>query len=138
MRRLAAAAGIALALNGSAAIACGYCVEDKIASTYDHAVVTAALARHHHVAFYHIDGPIPPGDAAKRSLESLAESTPGVDKGSVRVAVETLTISFAFDPRRAPLLAVQTAMDRKFAAKKLALMPLKVIERAAEMKTVQR
>ena len=44
MRRLAAAAGIALALNASAAIACGYCVEDKIASTYDHAVVTAALA----------------------------------------------------------------------------------------------
>ena len=51
------AAALLLAGAASAALACGYCVEDKIASTYDHALVTQALAHKHHVAFFHIDGP---------------------------------------------------------------------------------
>lgn len=136
--RAAAIAGLLLALGAPGAFACGYCVEDKIASTYDHAVVTRALAQRHHVAFFHIDGPLVPGDATKKALEALAESTPGVDKGSVRVAVDTLTLSLAFDPKATPLIAVQTAMDRKLAAKKLALMPLKIIDAPAELKTVKR
>ncbi len=127
-----------LALAAPAALACGYCVEDKIASTYDHAVITRALAQKHHVAFFHVDGPILPGDAAKRSIEAMVESTPGVDKGSVRVALETLTVSFAFDPRRSPLVAVQAALDKKLAAKRLALMPLRIIDSPAELKVVKR
>lgn len=133
----------AIALAGflfcaSRALACGYCVEDKVASTYDHAVVLKALSQKHQVAFFHIDGPIPPGDSSKRWLESAAESVPGVDKGTVRVAVDTMTLSFAFNPGRVPLVAVQTGIDRKLAAKKLAVMPLKVIEREAELKSVKR
>lgn len=79
-----------------------------------------------------------PGEATKRSLEAMAESTPGVDKGSVRVAVDTSTISFAFDPRRTPLVAVQAALEKKFAAKKLSLMPLRIMDAVAELKTVNR
>jgi hypothetical protein len=127
-----------LALASSGAFACGYCVEDKIASTYDHAVITRALGQKHHVAFFHLDGPVTPGEAAKRSVESMVESTPGVDKGSVRVALETLTVSFAFDPARSPLMAVQAAMDKKLAAKKLSLMPLRLIDSPAELKLVKR
>ena len=92
-------AALLLAGAVSAALACGYCVEDKIASTYDHALVAQALARKHHVAFFHIDGPLVPGEGTKRWLESVAASTAGVDKGSTRVAVDTLTLSVAFDPR---------------------------------------
>ena len=127
-----------LALNAQGTGACGYCVEDKVASTYDHAVVTRALAQKHHVAFYHIDGAIASGEETKRLLAALAESTPGVDKGSVRVAIETLTLSFAFDPQRTPLIEVQTAMDKRFARKKLSLMPLRIIDAPAELKTVRR
>src|SRR5215213_9019935 len=87
---LALLLALLLALVTPTALACGHCVEDKIASTYDHAVITLALAQKHHVAFFHIDGPIVPGDAARKSMEQMAESTPGVDKGSVRVALETL------------------------------------------------
>src|SRR4051812_38215939 len=130
--------GLLLALHAPGAAACGYCVEDKIASTYDHAVVTQALGQKHHVAFFHIDGPILPGDSAKQLLLRLAESIPGVDKGSVRVAVETFTISFAFDPKRAPLLTVQAAMDRKLRTHRLELMPLRTIESTGELKTVKR
>ena len=138
MRGLFASAGVVLALSAPGAIACGYCVEDKIASTYDHAVVTQALARKHHVAFFHIDGPIVPGDPAKHALEAAVVSTPGVDKGSVRVAVDTLTLSLAFDPARTPLPALQATLDRKLRAKGLALMPLRVIDSPAEIKVVKR
>jgi hypothetical protein len=114
--------------------ACGVCVEDKMAAVYDHAVVAQALARKHQVAFFHIDGMILPGDATKRWLESVAASTASVDAGSVRVSVETTSMSVAFDPKRASLMAVQTALDRKLAARKLSLMPLRVIEGPGQLK----
>lgn len=132
-----ALAGLLLALSAQGALGCGYCVEDKIASTYDHAVVTRAIGQKHQVAFFHIDGPILPDVATRRLLETLAESIPGVDKGSVRVAAETFTMSFAFDPKRAPLLTVQTALDRKLRTHKLELMPLRTIESIGELKTVR-
>ena len=121
-------AALLLAGAASATLACGYCVEDKIASTYDHALVKRAIAHRHHVAFFHIDGPLAPGDATKRWLESVAASTAGVDKGSARVAVDTMTISVAFDPRINSMIAVQNRLDVKLAARKLSLMPLRVID----------
>jgi len=117
--------------------ACGYCVEDKIASTYDHAVVVRALEHRHQVAFFHIDGVLPSGEGARRTLAALAESAAGVDKGSVRVSLDTLTLSFAFDPQRSSLSAAQRAVERKLALKKLSLTPLRVIERPADFKTSQ-
>jgi len=136
MTRLPAA--LLLACIAPAALACGYCVEDKIAAAYDHAVVARAFGENHHVVFFHIDGTPAPGEATRRLLEALANSAAGVDRGSARVPVESLTLSVAFDPRRAPLASVHRALEKKFAAKKLSLMPLKVMERPAELKTVKR
>ena len=131
-----ALAGMAMALQAGIAAACGYCVEDKIAATYDHAVLTRAIAQKHSVAFFHIDGGLAPGEATRRWLETAAESSPGVDRGSVRVSVDTATVSFAFDPKAAPLARVQSAIEKRLAAKKLSLMPLRVMDRTAELKTV--
>lgn len=138
MRRILAAAGLALALHAPGALACGYCVEDKVAAVYDHAVVTRALAQKHHVVIFHIDGTLVPGETTRRALEALAESAPGVDRGSVRVSVDTATLSVAFDPRRSPMVAVQAALDKKLAARKLAVMPLRIIDAPAALKTVNR
>ena len=132
MRIAIALAALVLALP---AFACGYCVEDKIASTYDHAVVVRALERKHHVAFFHIDGVLPAGAAARRALEALAESAAGVDKASARVSIDTATLSFAFDPQRRSFDAAQRAVERKLAPKKLSLMPLRVMERPADLNT---
>jgi hypothetical protein len=137
MRAAIGVAGLALALIAPGAAACGYCVEDKIASTYDHAVVTQALAQKHQVAFFHLDGPVAPGAESSKVLAALAEKTSGIDKGTVRVVAETLTISFAFDPRRAPLAAVQSAMEKRLAPKKLSLMPLRIIDSPAELKAIE-
>jgi hypothetical protein len=129
---------VALASGFTAASACGYCVEDKIASTYDHSVVTRALAQRHHVAFFHVDGPASPAEAARRALEEAVYSVPGVDKGSARVSPDRLTVSFSFDPRQVSLAAVNTRLDRKLAARRLSLMPLRVMEEPADLKTVKR
>jgi hypothetical protein len=116
--------------------ACGYCVEDKIASTYDHALVARAVGMGHHVAFYHLDGALTQGDSTRRALLSAAESVAGVDKGSARVSLESLTISLAFDPKRTSLVAVQSTLDKKLAARKLALFPMRVIERPGDLKEI--
>jgi hypothetical protein len=136
MRVATAAAGLLLALQAPAALACGYCVEDKIAAAYDHAAVTRALERKHHVAFFHIDGTLAPGESTRRALEAIAESSEGVDKGSARVSVESASLAVAFDPRRTSFADVQKALERKLAAKKVSLLPLRVMDRPAEMKRV--
>ena len=145
MRAISAAvlvsASLLPALHAPAALACGYCVEDKIASTYDHAVVTRALALKHQIGYFHIDGPIAAGGTAenvRRALEALAAATPGVDQGSVRVSVDTFTLSFAFDPQRTPMVAVMAALDKKLAARKLTLLPLRIIDKPAQITTVAR
>jgi hypothetical protein len=138
VRAAIAAAGLLLALQAPAALACGYCVEDKIAAAYDHAAVARALSRKHHVAFFHIDGALAPGERTRRALEALAESTEGVDKGSARVSVESASLAVAFDPRRTPIVEVQKGLERKLAAKQLSLLPLRLMDRPAEIKTVNR
>ena len=121
-----------------AALACGYCIEDKIAAAYDHAVVARAFGANHHVAFFHIEGALAPGEGTRRVLEALANSAAGVDRGSARVSVEALTLAVAFDPRRTPLASVHKALEKRLAAKKLTLMPLKVMERPAELTAVRK
>ena len=129
MRTLIASALLAAS---TAAFACGYCVEDKIAATYDHAVVTQALARKHQVAFFHVDGA-----ATKRALEAAIYASAAVDRGSVRVSADLLTVSFAFDPASAGLGALQSRIDRKLASDGVSLMPLRIMEREADLKLVR-
>jgi hypothetical protein len=42
---------VLLALRATTALACGHCVEDRMAVVYDHPVVARALGARHHVAF---------------------------------------------------------------------------------------
>ena len=115
-----------------AAFACGYCVEDKMASVYDHAVVAKALGQQHHVAFFHLDGKLAAGEAGKRALLQAVESSPGTDKGSARAAVESASLSVAFDPKRVPVAALQREIERKLAGKGLTPMLLQVMDRPAD------
>lgn len=138
MRAILATAGFLLALQGTVVVACGHCVEDKIAAVYDHAIVTRALGQKHRVAFFAIDGTLAPGEGTRRAIEAIVESASGVDKGSARVSVESASLSIAFDPRRVPFPAMQRTLERKLAAKKLSLLPLRVMDQPAEMKVVGR
>jgi hypothetical protein len=117
-----------LALHGLSAIACGHCIEDKVAAVYDYAVVMKALERKHHVAFFAIDGPLVADEAAYRAITAILASARGVDKGSARVSVESASLSFGFDPKRTRLVEVQRALETRLAPKQLSLLPLQVMD----------
>jgi len=114
------------------ALACGFCVEDKMATVYDHAMVSSAIARNHRVAFFHIEGELAPGPGTKRALEELANTATGVEPGSARVSPESAALSVAFDPQRVSVAALQAALERKLAGRKSSLMLQKVMERPAD------
>ncbi len=128
--------GIVSAGIASTVIACGFCIEDKIAAVYDHAVATRSFAQKHQVVFFAIDGTIPRGGGSRRTLEAIIESVVGVDKGSARVSVESGSLSAAFDPARAPFAVMERALSRKLAARGLSIGTLRVMDKPAELKPV--
>ena len=124
---------LGLLLVSGQALACGYCLEDKVAATYDHAVVTQALAAKHHVAFLHVDG----AARDRKVLEQAVYSVPSVDRGTVRVSADLLTVSFAYDPARENLGAIHARIEKRLAKQKLSLMPFQVMERPEDLKMVK-
>jgi len=124
--RLASAAlAAALAALAPAAFACGVCVEDKVAATYDHGVITKALGRGHVVVFAEVKGK----DSAAsltRAARKAALGVRGVDRASVRVAEQPTMLSFALDGSvRTPAQAL-AAIERA-AASRVKLDLLKVM-----------
>ena len=130
LRMLSLAALLAAA---GTAHACGVCVEDKMAAVYDHAVVTRALGRQHHVAFFHVEGALVAGEATKRALQKAAESSPAAEKGGVRISVESASLSVAFDPRRTPVMGLQKDLERRLAGAKYSLVLMQVLRQPADV-----
>lgn len=76
------------------ALACGACVEDKVAATYDHAVVQAAAAQKKQMVFCEVQGLVTPS-----RMRAAAARVPGIDASSVRVSTDPAAMSFALDPK---------------------------------------
>jgi hypothetical protein len=124
-----AMAAVAIALATAApgiSPACGVCIEDKVAATYDHAVVTHALDRKHVVVFAEVRGngkTEEPVADARRAARALA----GVDRDSVRVARSPATLSFALDRKVRSVAEAKAALE-KSARGRFTLELLKVVE----------
>ena len=86
-----------LAATPIAAMACGVCVEDKVAATYDHALVRRALERHRVVVFAEPRTAVDPC-GCRRSQRPLR--TPG-GAGPQRRSAAPQSVSFVLDPTRA-------------------------------------
>ena len=79
-------------------IACGVCLEDKVAATYDHALVERALQQKRVVVYAE---PRKPVDATRlKAFASAAARQPGVDASTVRTSAAPQSVSFVFDPKR--------------------------------------
>jgi hypothetical protein len=122
VRAVAILAGLMLA---ESALACGHCVEDKIAATYDHAVIVGAADRKHQVVFLSLEAA--PAKSRERAVMRAVESAPGVDAGTVRVSLENGAISFAFDPSRNSLSSIVGSVRRKLAGQAGGVSVLRVI-----------
>ena len=112
----------------STALACGYCIEDRIAAVYDYDVVTRALSRNHRVMFFAVEGVIVPGEKSQRALKAAVESLTGVDKGSARVSADPAALSAAFDPDRVSSTAMEGALSRKLAPRGLSVTTIRVMQ----------
>jgi hypothetical protein len=93
------------------AAACGVCIEDKIAATYDHAVITTAFNRGHAVVFAEMFDVLASDAGQQRKIIHAFETTAGVDRGSVRVSFNPPAISFAFDEHRTEVQKIFTAAE---------------------------
>lgn len=112
-------AALLLALVAPSVWACGVCVEDKVAATYDHAVVQRAAARGQAMVYCAVDGPLDTGrwrDAARRLR--------GVDPASVRVAAQPAAISFALDVSRQSPQAAAAALQNALPRSRIAIVRL--------------
>ncbi len=120
--------GLVLALFAiaSPALACGVCIEDKIAVTYDHAVVTRAAARHQVVVFAALDG-FGDAQALARDARNAAAGVRGVDRDSVRAAAAPPALSFALDPSTQSAEAAMHQIEKRAATPGLKLTLLRVM-----------
>ena len=100
---LATAVAALCAVAPAASHACGACVEDKVAATYDHGAVQRAAARGDVVVFCELAGPFDPA-----RLKAAARGALGVRSESVRVSVQPAALSFVIEPQ---LASPQTAVD---------------------------
>ncbi len=98
----------ALAASIPPASACGVCVEDKVAATYDYDVVQQATKRHHVVVFAAVESSADPA-----LLRKAAARVKGVDRASVRAAANPRALSFALDPRSATPQSALAAIERQ-------------------------
>ena len=103
-------------------------VERRIAALTDPAVLERAHKSAHAVAFFALEGPLEEGERASQAIAAIAEAVFGVDKGSTRVSLDAAGLSFAFDPARATLEAIQRILDRKLARMRLTALPMRIID----------
>ncbi len=108
-------------------LACGVCIEDRVAATYDHAVVTRAAAEHRVMVFAAVDGRGPAKSLAA-SAQRAAGQVAGVDRASVRAAAEpAAAVSFALDPRAQTPEAALGAIAKLSTQKGMKLTLLRVV-----------
>lgn len=116
---------VLLAMPPVHALACGQCVEDKVAVTFDAAVRAHAARFGHVVVFTEVRGPAAGGPSELRDFiaRSLA-ATSGVDAGTVRVSLEPPAAAFACDPQMAA--RVVAAVNPRIARRRLSLTVIKI------------
>ena len=91
------------------ALMCGVCVEDKVAATYDHALVERALAQHRVVVYAEPRASVDAGTL--KALAAKAARAPGVDAATVKTSASPASVSFVLDPKRANPKAVVAALQ---------------------------
>jgi hypothetical protein len=104
----------------SSAQACGVCVEDKVAATYDHAVVQRAAAKGKVMVFCEVNGGL---DA--RRIRNAAREVRGLDMSSLRLSLQPAALSFALDAaQQSPQAAVQAMQHAAPVGTRLAIVRL--------------
>ncbi len=127
-----------LLIQGSSAFACGHCIEDKIASVYDYAIVSKAVSEKHIVVFFSIEGPLVANEDSKQKIKSIVEKMNGVDPKSIKLSMDTASLSVAFDPARISYAVLLDSLEKKLVSKKLSLYPLDTVTQMPKFKVASK
>ena len=100
-----------------------------MAAVYDHAVIEKARERQHQVAFFALTGPMLAGHESRRLIARALASERAVDLASLRVSVDSASLSLAYDGTRISQERLSGALNRGLAAHGMRVSLLKVIER---------
>lgn len=112
-------AGLALFSSAGSAWACGHCLEDRIASVYDHALVERIQQQGRKIMYLRWDGPVVRDAALSRAMAAAAAGVAGVKSADVRVALEPPTLAVPYDPRRIAADALEQALGLRLRAMKI-------------------
>ncbi len=102
--------GAGLLTLAAASWPCGVCVEDKVAATYDYAVVQQAASKGRLMVFCEVGGAV---DASR--IRNAARQVRGLDRSSVRLSTQPAALSFALDPAQLSPQAAVAALQRAVA-----------------------
>ena len=130
MRRRFRIITAALAMTSGVALACGVCIDDKVAAVYDHAVMQQAVKAGKLVVYCELHGPFAVQALAPRARRAV-QALQGIDQATVRTSDDLPVISFVVDPARQRPEAVVAALRERLAADKIVPTLLKVMPGAA-------
>ena len=126
MKSLVAGLFVAAAFAPALAWGCGVCIEDKVAATYDHAILSKAKAQKQVVVFGAIDGV---GDVSRATTRIVTESSSvkGVQRGTTLTSISPAAFSFALDPRVQTPQAAIADLQRRVDVPGLTLAYIRVL-----------
>lgn len=106
------------------ALACGHCIEDKIAAVYDHASIARAYTQKHAVVYLGFDSAVALNQVVATEIKTQAQKIRGVDPDSVRVSLESGSLAVSFDPQRISYMRLIQTLEKQLAAKKITFFVL--------------
>lgn len=119
----------ALALSSSVALACGVCIDDKVAAAYDHDTVQRAVHAGKQVVYVELSGPLEVHALAPRARRAM-QALPAIDQSTVRTSDDIPVISFAVDPARQSPDAAVAALRQRLEADRIVPTLLKILPTA--------
>jgi hypothetical protein len=102
-------------------LACGYCLQDRIASVYDHVLVKQTKQLNQKMLYLVWDGPADHNEKTRLTLIGITSRIKGVSKGSVRVSLEPPTIGLAYQPLSISSEQIETVLLQKLRDKKIVI-----------------
>lgn len=123
--------GLILALMAGMAIACGQCIEDLVAASYDYGVVLQARRDDLRIAFFEVEGRLAQSPQSADLVATALKETGGVTPGTVRVSISPAATSFAWSDREASLDAIRKTINDLLATHSLHLKLLRTWDSSA-------
>lgn len=115
------ALAIALLAAAPPALACGHCVEDRVAAVYDYRVEQEAGRQNLRVAYLGVNGPRAESEAAAATVATALRENPAAVADTVRTSVSPAAASFAWRGDDAALLGAMRSANERLAAAGLKL-----------------